>query len=75
MTDQDMRALEVWQSSCEGAAERRLHDLTNAVDDLTTIAQSRQGFHVLAGNRTELIAAMRKLHDLVLETQPAEKVA
>ena len=67
MNTADMEALEQWQSSSAGATERRVHDLTNIVDDLTTLCQTREGVHILRASRSELVAAKRKLDDLVLD--------
>ncbi len=50
--------------------ERATRDLTNCVDDLTTLAHSQQSEHILHTNLPELISANRKLYDLVLELQP-----
>lgn len=68
MNDSDMEALEQWQASSAGATERALHDLSVAVDDLTTSCQHREGLHILRASRSELIAVKRKLDDLVLDT-------
>lgn len=70
MTPRETEMLEVWQASCEGAAERRLRDLTDVVDDLTTLTHSRQGARIVKASRTDLVAALKKLHDLVIETEP-----
>lgn len=50
--------------------ERRLNELTNAIDDLTTLAQTPELADVLRGQHKELIANLRKLHDLVMDTEP-----
>lgn len=65
-----MKLLEQWQVSCEGVTERRIRDLTDTVDDLTTLAHSRDGMRVLRSQHLELIGNLRKLHDLVMDTEP-----
>ena len=72
MTPRDHEALEYWQMQTEGIAERKLSDLANTVDDLTTLAHSRAGAHALLAGRPALVEALRKLRDLVLETAPAQ---
>lgn len=70
MTRSEMEALEFWQTSCQGVVERKLNDLTNAVDDLTTLAHNRAGIRELIAGRNTLMDSLRKIHDLVLETAP-----
>lgn len=75
MTDQEMMALEQWQMSQAGAADRKLYDLAVALDDLTSLAQTRNGAKVIQANREILKDALRKLYDLFLDTQPALQAA
>lgn len=75
MTPRDHEALEYWNSRKGLATERRLNDLDDVVSDLTTFAKSREGLRTLKANRARLFEAMRKIHDIYLDTQPAEKVA
>ena len=72
MTRSEMEALEFWQTSCQGVVERKLNDLTNTVDDLTTLAHNRAGVRELMAGRKTLLDSLRKLHDLVMETAPAQ---
>jgi hypothetical protein len=74
MTIRDFRILETWQETCDpNAIARRLSDLTDAVDDLTTLCQKRVGVQELRKNRPEFIEALKKMHDLAIETMPVNK--
>ena len=70
MTDTDLELLERWQASSAGKVGRRLSDLSYAADDLTTLAQSREGAHIIRKNYSELVSVLRKIHDLVLDFKP-----
>lgn len=51
------------------ATERRIRDLTHAVDDLTDCAKSGIQLNTLKASRQELIEAHRKLSDLLEDTK------
>lgn len=59
---------EDFQWSKEVAAERRVRDLSDAMDDLTTLSQTEEGIRIIKACRPELAAAMLKLNDLLIET-------
>jgi hypothetical protein len=73
MTEHDRNMLEEWQVSCEGATERRLKDFLDALDDLRSLASRREGASILKASRNELKQAMRSLHDLYMDTEPADE--
>ena len=68
MNTAEMEALEQWQASSAGSTERCLHDISVAMDDLTTLCQSREGLRIVRANRAELLAVKLKLDDLVMDT-------
>jgi hypothetical protein len=70
MTEHDLELMERWQASSAGKVGRRISDLSCAADDLTTLAQSREGAHILRKNYPELVSVLRKIHDLVLDFKP-----
>lgn len=75
MTIRDMRILEVFQETCDPlAVKRRLMDLTDAVDDLTTLCQKASNITELRKNWPEFREAMKKLHDLAIDIKPVERV-
>jgi len=63
------KMLEDWQASTTMSAERRLYDLSACADDLTTLAHSREGAHIIRANLHQLKAVLRKMHDLYLDFQ------
>ena len=65
----DVELLERWQASTAMSAERRLYDLSACADDLTTLAHSREGAHIIRANLHQLKAVLRKMHDLYLDFQ------
>jgi len=73
MTAYEAEALERWQAATYGKTERRLRDLSDAADDLTTLSQSREGIHVVRANYQELCQVLRKLHDLAIECKGVAK--
>lgn len=75
MNEQDMIALEHWQASTEGRTERRMKDLADVIDDLTTLAQQREGLHMLRACRRDLVSCAQKLVDLMIETKPTAEAA
>ncbi len=75
MTKSEMEAVEFWQTSCEGIAERKLDDLTQAIDDLTSLAHSRAGVQTIRARYPVLVDAIRRMHDLILDFKPVEKVS
>ena len=75
MNLQDTSALEHWQTSIMGRTERRMKDLIDVVDDLTTLAHSREGVRMMRLSFMEMVEARRKLNDLILDFQPTQGVA
>lgn len=75
MTQSEREALEYWQSAIGGKAERRIRDLNDVVDDLTTFAQTREGVRAIRENRSALIDPVKKLADLLIECKPLETVS
>ena len=67
MTEHDRKLLDEWQASCEGTTERRLKDLLNALDDLTSLKHRRDGMRILRASSRDLQNALRTLHDLYVE--------
>lgn len=67
MTLSQIEALEFWQAKHGLLTERRLNDLRDAVDDLTTLAKSREGVQTIRANYSTLVESLKKMHDLVIE--------
>jgi hypothetical protein len=64
------KMLEDWQASSAMSAERRLYDLSACADDLATLAQSREGAHIIRASHHQLKQVLIKLHDLALDCKP-----
>ena len=75
MTDADMQALEAYQASTAGATERRISDLVNVADDLSSLCQTREGIRIIRASHPQLKETLRKLHDIYLDTQPVTQAA
>ena len=73
MMRSDADVLERWQAGTTICTERRLNDLSAAADDLTTLAQTREGAHMIRGNFHQLKAVLQKLHDLAIEFKGVAK--
>jgi hypothetical protein len=66
----EVEMLERWQASTAMSAERRLYDLSACADDLTTLAHSREGAHIIRASAHQLKQVLIKLHDLALDCKP-----
>ena len=75
MLDRDMEALARFQSSTLGQTELTLHQLQNTVDDLTSLAQTREGVHQMRLQRQVIKDSLIKLHDLFLDLQAIQQAA
>ena len=67
MTEAERAALEHWQTAQASEADRKIHCLAMTLDDLTSLAHTRNGAHVLRANQTILKESLRTLHDLYID--------
>lgn len=74
MTIRDLRILEVFQETCDPlAVKRRLGDLTDAIDDITTLCQRAKNITELRKHWPEFSEALKKMHDLAIELKPVTR--
>ena len=75
MQQRDMEALARFQASTLGQAEHTLFQLQITVDDLTSLAQTREGVHQMRLQRQVIKDSLIKLHDLFLDLQAIQQAA
>ena len=75
MSDRDMEALARFQSCALGQTELTLYQLQTTVDDLTSLAQTREGVHQMRLQRQVIKDSLIKLHDLFLDLQAIQQAA
>lgn len=70
MTRMDFQILENWACPAEYNAEIELGKLEDVLDRLTDAIKHRDGARSVRGNHQRMRDALRKFHDLFVETMP-----
>jgi hypothetical protein len=72
MTPQEYanQELEKFQSGPEGVTEKRICELLSVLNDLKFLAPTRNGAKALRENHIQMVTALRKLHDLTMDSEP-----
>ena len=65
--EEEFETIQRWQHTDGGKAELAIHGISIAADDLTDAIKSRDGARTARENIKVLVAAKRKIDDLIMD--------